>query len=64
MIPYTRPALSKEFLRGEMTEDELPIEPAEWYAEHDVTVLHRHRHRASATARSSCATRRCASTRA
>ena len=37
-LPYTRPALSKEFLRGEMPEDELAIEPPEWYAEHDVTV--------------------------
>ena len=37
-LPYTRPALSKEFLRGEMTEDELAIEPPEWYAEHGVTV--------------------------
>jgi NADPH-dependent 2,4-dienoyl-CoA reductase/sulfur reductase-like enzyme len=37
-IPYTRPALSKEFLRGELTEVDLPIEPPEWYAEHDVTV--------------------------
>ena len=37
-LPYTRPALSKEFLRGEQQEDELAIEPPEWYAEHDVTV--------------------------
>ena len=38
MIPYRRPPLSKEFLRGEVDEDELPIEPAGWYAEHDVQV--------------------------
>ena len=38
MIPYTRPALSKEFLRGELTEDELPIEPDVWFADNDVEV--------------------------
>jgi NADPH-dependent 2,4-dienoyl-CoA reductase/sulfur reductase-like enzyme len=37
-LPYTRPALSKEFLRGEAQENDLPIEPPEWYAERDVTV--------------------------
>ncbi len=37
-IPYNRPPLSKDFLRGEMAEDELPIEPAAWYAEHGVAV--------------------------
>jgi NADPH-dependent 2,4-dienoyl-CoA reductase/sulfur reductase-like enzyme len=37
-LPYTRPALSKEFLRGELQEDELAIEPPEWYAQHGVTV--------------------------
>lgn len=38
MIPYNRPPLSKDFLRGEMGEDELPIEPDTWYAEHDVAI--------------------------
>jgi NADPH-dependent 2,4-dienoyl-CoA reductase/sulfur reductase-like enzyme len=38
MIPYNRPPLSKDFLRGEMSEDELPIEPDTWYADHGVEV--------------------------
>ena len=38
VLPYNRPPLSKEYLRGEMSEDELAIEPPEWYDEHDVTV--------------------------
>jgi NADPH-dependent 2,4-dienoyl-CoA reductase/sulfur reductase-like enzyme len=38
-LPYTRPALSKEFLRGEQDETDLPIEPAEWYSAHEMTVL-------------------------
>ena len=38
MIPYQRPPLSKEFLRGELSEDELPIEPPEWYADQDVKL--------------------------
>ena len=37
-VPYQRPPLSKEFLRGEMDDDELPIEPAAWYAKHGVEV--------------------------
>jgi NADPH-dependent 2,4-dienoyl-CoA reductase/sulfur reductase-like enzyme len=37
-IPYNRPPLSKDFLRGETDEAELPIEPAEWYADHGVEV--------------------------
>ena len=38
MIPYNRPPLSKDFLRGEADEADLPIEPAEWYAEHGVEI--------------------------
>jgi 3-phenylpropionate/trans-cinnamate dioxygenase ferredoxin reductase subunit len=34
--PYTRPALSKEFLRGELTDDDVPIEPAAWYEQHKI----------------------------
>jgi len=37
-LPYNRPPLSKDFLRGESDDADLPIEPPEWYAEHDVTV--------------------------
>jgi 3-phenylpropionate/trans-cinnamate dioxygenase ferredoxin reductase subunit len=35
LLPYERPPLSKEFLRGEDTEPRL-VRPAEWYVEHDV----------------------------
>ena len=38
-LPYQRPPLSKDFLRGDMTEDDLPIEPADWYSRHEVAVL-------------------------
>jgi 3-phenylpropionate/trans-cinnamate dioxygenase ferredoxin reductase subunit len=37
-VPYQRPPLSKHFLRGEMDDAELPIEPPEWYAKHAVEV--------------------------
>jgi NADPH-dependent 2,4-dienoyl-CoA reductase/sulfur reductase-like enzyme len=37
-LPYNRPPLSKEFLRGEASDGDLPIEPPEWYADHGVTV--------------------------
>jgi 3-phenylpropionate/trans-cinnamate dioxygenase ferredoxin reductase subunit len=37
-VPYQRPALSKEFLRGELDDDELPIESAGWYAKHKIDV--------------------------
>jgi NADPH-dependent 2,4-dienoyl-CoA reductase/sulfur reductase-like enzyme len=36
LIPYQRPPLTKEFLRGELDAEELPIEPEEWFAEHGV----------------------------
>lgn len=38
--PYSRPPLTKEFLRGELEESELAIEPASWYDEHGVSVRH------------------------
>ncbi|WP_053227390.1 NAD(P)/FAD-dependent oxidoreductase [Solirubrobacter soli] len=38
-LPYQRPPLSKDFLRGEATEDDLPIEPADWYSQNEVTVV-------------------------
>ncbi|MFY9918308.1 MAG: FAD/NAD(P)-binding oxidoreductase [Mycobacterium sp.] len=37
-LPYARPPLSKEFLRGE-TEDVL-LHPAEWYDERRIDVVH------------------------
>jgi 3-phenylpropionate/trans-cinnamate dioxygenase ferredoxin reductase subunit len=35
-LPYERPPLSKEYLRGEQGRDKLFIHPAAWYAEQDV----------------------------
>ena len=36
--PYRRPPLTKEFLRGEMPVEELPLEQESWYAEHEVEL--------------------------
>jgi 3-phenylpropionate/trans-cinnamate dioxygenase ferredoxin reductase component len=38
-MPYNRPPLTKELLRGESSEDELPIEGEGWLAEHDVRLI-------------------------
>jgi 3-phenylpropionate/trans-cinnamate dioxygenase ferredoxin reductase component len=38
-MPYNRPPLTKELLRGESSEDELPIEEEGWLAEHDVRLI-------------------------
>ncbi len=38
LIPYRRPPLTKEFLRGELDADELPIEPAEWFERHGIQL--------------------------
>jgi 3-phenylpropionate/trans-cinnamate dioxygenase ferredoxin reductase component len=38
LAPYRRPPLTKEFLRGELDSAELPIENAQWFAAHDVTL--------------------------
>lgn len=38
-LPYDRPPLSKEFLRGEKTRDELTYDPASFFDEHNITVL-------------------------
>jgi 3-phenylpropionate/trans-cinnamate dioxygenase ferredoxin reductase subunit len=38
-IPYFRPHVSKGYLTGEVGIDELPLAPAGWYDDHDVTVL-------------------------
>jgi NADPH-dependent 2,4-dienoyl-CoA reductase/sulfur reductase-like enzyme len=37
-LPYNRPPLSKDFLRGESDEDALPLEDAEFYRDHDIDV--------------------------
>ncbi|VXB51256.1 NAD(P)/FAD-dependent oxidoreductase [Aeromicrobium sp. 9AM] len=37
--PYERPPLSKEYLQGESGADAMLLEPADWYAEHDITLL-------------------------
>lgn len=36
--PYARPPLSKEFLRGEADEGDLPLQDPSFYAEHDIQV--------------------------
>jgi 3-phenylpropionate/trans-cinnamate dioxygenase ferredoxin reductase subunit len=36
--PYRRPPLSKQYLRGEIDEPELQLEPPEWYAENGVEL--------------------------
>src|SRR4051812_18830143 len=38
VVPYTRPALSKEFLRGEMEDEELLVERPDWYERNAVSV--------------------------
>ena len=37
-LPYQRPPLSKDYLRGESGEDDLPLEPASFYAEQRIDV--------------------------
>jgi NADPH-dependent 2,4-dienoyl-CoA reductase/sulfur reductase-like enzyme len=37
-LPYNRPPLSKDFLRGESEEDGLPLEDHDFYREHGITV--------------------------
>ncbi|MGH2903052.1 MAG: NAD(P)/FAD-dependent oxidoreductase [Solirubrobacteraceae bacterium] len=36
--PYERPPLTKGFLRGELEQDELAIEPAEWFERHGIDL--------------------------
>jgi len=38
-MPYNRPPLTKDLLRGESSEDELPIEEETWLSEHDVRLV-------------------------
>jgi 3-phenylpropionate/trans-cinnamate dioxygenase ferredoxin reductase subunit len=37
-MPYNRPPLSKDFLRGESGEESLPLEDDDWYREHRIEV--------------------------
>ena len=37
-LPYNRPPLSKDFLRGESEEDALPLEDGSFYRHHDIEV--------------------------
>ena len=37
--PYDRPPLSKDFLAGERSAEELALRPADWHAEHDVDLV-------------------------
>jgi len=38
-MPYNRPPLTKELLRGESSEDDLPIEAEAWLPQHDIRLL-------------------------
>ena len=38
-MPYQRPPLTKELLRGEITEDELPLEDDTWLSDHGVALV-------------------------
>ncbi len=38
-MPYNRPPLSKELLRGELTEADLPLEEERWLSEHRVQLV-------------------------
>jgi 3-phenylpropionate/trans-cinnamate dioxygenase ferredoxin reductase component len=37
-VPYERPPLSKEYLRGEQGRDSLPVHPESWYRDHGVEL--------------------------
>jgi 3-phenylpropionate/trans-cinnamate dioxygenase ferredoxin reductase subunit len=37
-IPYRRPPLTKEFLRGELDVGELPIQSQDWFDDHDIQL--------------------------
>jgi 3-phenylpropionate/trans-cinnamate dioxygenase ferredoxin reductase subunit len=37
-LPYERPPLSKDYLAGDKSLDDLTVHPAEWYREHDVDL--------------------------
>jgi 3-phenylpropionate/trans-cinnamate dioxygenase ferredoxin reductase component len=50
-LPYNRPPLSKDFLRGESEEDALPLEDGGFYRHHDIEVRLRTRAQALDTGR-------------
>jgi 3-phenylpropionate/trans-cinnamate dioxygenase ferredoxin reductase component len=50
-VPYNRPPLSKDFLRGESAEDDLPLEDGDFYRRHDIEVRLRTRAQALDTGR-------------
>jgi 3-phenylpropionate/trans-cinnamate dioxygenase ferredoxin reductase subunit len=37
-VPYERPPLSKEYLRGEQGGETLPVHPEDWYREEDIDL--------------------------
>jgi 3-phenylpropionate/trans-cinnamate dioxygenase ferredoxin reductase subunit len=39
LLPYRRPPLTKEFMRGELAEAELALEQRRWFDDHDVRLL-------------------------
>src|ERR1700733_6644231 len=38
-VPYNRPPLSKELLRAEIEEGELPLETERWFSEHQIDLI-------------------------
>jgi 3-phenylpropionate/trans-cinnamate dioxygenase ferredoxin reductase component len=38
-LPYNRPPLSKELLRAEIDEDELPLETEQWFSEQEIDLI-------------------------
>jgi 3-phenylpropionate/trans-cinnamate dioxygenase ferredoxin reductase subunit len=50
-LPYNRPPLSKDFLRGESAEDDLPLEDGDFYRRQDIDVRLRTRAQALDTGR-------------
>jgi 3-phenylpropionate/trans-cinnamate dioxygenase ferredoxin reductase subunit len=38
-MPYSRPPLTKDLLRGDSEEAELPIEPESWLSQHEVALI-------------------------
>jgi NADPH-dependent 2,4-dienoyl-CoA reductase/sulfur reductase-like enzyme len=38
-MPYLRPPLTKDLLRGDSTEEDLPLEHESWLSEHKVTLI-------------------------
>ena len=50
-LPYNRPPLSKDFLRGESEEDALPLEDGDFYRHHAIEVRLRTRAQALDTVR-------------